>query len=176
MSLIVETGAVVTGAEAYCTVAYADDYHSKRGNAAWAVLDDVDAKEPALRRATDYMVQMYRARWKGFRKSALQVLDWPRTFVYLEPFVTGGFGAYPFLVADTIVPDEVMRVCAEFALRAATADLSPDLARGVLSETVGPLAVTYDPNSPESARYRALDALLAPYLSGSSMNAKLVRA
>lgn len=172
MALTVEDGTIVAGAESYCSVAFANDYHAKRGNISWESVDD---QEAALRRATDYMGQMYRGKWRGFRKSAAQALDWPRMEVYLEPFVYGVTGDYPYLVSNTIVPEEVKRACAEYALRAAAGELSPDLTRAKSSVRVGDIAVTYDQASAESPRYRAIDALLAPYLSGSSINMKVVR-
>lgn len=175
MTLLVETGAVVAGAESYVSATDASAYHTARGNSTWSLLTTPQMEE-ALRRATDYMIQMFRSSWKGYRKSSLQTLDWPRTFVYLEPFVHGIVGTYPFLVSDTIVPVEVKNACAELALRAAAADLAPDLERGVRSETVGPLRVEYDPSDPQATRYRAIDAILAPYLNGSSNNVQLVRA
>jgi len=174
MALTVEDGTVVAGAESYITVAAADTYFSNRGNAAWAALTTAQ-KEEALRRATDYMIQAYRSRWKGFRKDGTQALDWPRSFVYLEPFVHGIVGTYPYLVADTIVPTEVKNVCAELAVKASAAALAPDLERAVQSETIGPISVTYDGASPEYTRYRAADMLLRPYLTGSGSSAQLVR-
>lgn len=175
MSLIVETGAIVAGAESYASVADANTYHANRGNAAWDALDDTDQKEPALRKATDYMLQVYRARWKGYRKSAVQALDWPRVSVYLEPFLVDGTGTYPYLVSDTIVPTEVKQACMELALRASAGELVADLTRSTLIERVGEITVTYDPNSPESARYRAVDAILMPYLEGSALNMRVSR-
>jgi hypothetical protein len=173
MSLIVEDGTIVVGAESYATVAQANAYHLARGNTAWELLDDVDAKEPALRKATDYMVRMYRARWKGYRTSSVQPLDWPRMNVVLDdgPYAYG----YATVVENNVVPKEVRDACAEFALRSTVAALAPDLERAASAETVGPISVTYDQNSPESVRYRELDALLAPLLKGSPMNMKLVR-
>ena len=175
MALIVEDGTVVAGAESYAAVADADLYHSNRANAAWAALA-TPAKEAALRKATDYMLQMYRPRWKGYRKDGSQALDWPRTYVYLESFVHGAVGTFPFLVPDTTVPIEVKNACCELALRASAADLAPDLARQTLSETVGPLSVTYDRSSQFYTTYRSVDAALAPYLSGSADSARVERA
>jgi len=154
MALIVETGAIVTGAESYCTVAFADEYHAKRGNAAWDALDDTDAKEPALRKATDYMLAMFKGRWQGTIVDEDQALDWPRYGVIVDGYD----------VAYDSVPLAVQKACAELAYRASTADLSPDLSQGVLSESVGPISVTYDKSSPQRTRYRAIDAILSPYL------------
>lgn len=176
MALIVEDGSIVAGAESYCSVAAADDYHSKRGNAAWAALDDTTEKEPALRKATDYMVQEYRQRWKGYRKSATQALDWPRSAVYLEPVqYGGGVEPNPLLVSDTIVPDEVVKACAELAIRASTTVLSADLEQAVRSETVGPISTTYDDNSSQSTRYKAVVSMLSIYFTGTAFNMQLVR-
>lgn len=176
MSLFVETGAVVAGAESYISVADATAYHVARGNSPWSLLTEPQAEE-ALRRATDYMTQMYRSRWVGFRKAAGQALDWPRSSVYLEPFAIGGVGSQPFLFADDSVPEEVRRACAELALRAAAGPLAPDIARQAIQETVGPISVTYDRASESYAVYRSVDASLRPYLSGgSSMNARIGRA
>jgi len=174
MALIVEDGTVVTGAESYITVTAADTYFSNRGDATWAALT-ATKKEEALRKATDYMTQAYRPRWKGYRKDGTQLLDWPRSFVYLEPFVHGIVGTYPFLVSDVIVPTEVKNACAELAVKASAAALAPDLERAVASETIGPISTTYDAASIEHTRYRAIDLMLRPYLTGSSSSASLVR-
>lgn len=155
MSIIVEDGTIVTGAESYCTVAFADDYHAKRGNTAWDLLDTTDQKEPALRKATDYIEQAYQSRWKGYRVDEDQALSWPRYDVYIDDIVS---------IDGSVIPEAVKRACAELALKAATAELSPDLTQGVTSESVGPISVTYDKNSPQGTRYRAIDNMLAPYL------------
>ena len=168
MSLIVEDGTIVAGAESFVTVAAANTYHSNRGNATWATITTAQAEE-ALRRATDYMEQMYRNRWKGFRVSSSQALSWPRADVELED------GPYRNTVATDIVPTEVKNACSEYALRAAAGELAADLEQAVVSEGVGPMRVEYDRGSPEWVRYRALDATLALYLKGSSSMAKLVR-
>ena len=174
MALVVEDGTAKTDAESYISVADAGTRHTAFGNTAWTGTDAV--KEAALRRATAYMLQAYRERWHGYRKTATQALDWPRSFVYLEPFVHGAVGAYPYLVDDTTVPDEIANACADLALRALSDDLNADLARGIIREKVGPLETEYDRYSPESPRYRAIDMALAPYLKGSSAMAMLVRA
>lgn len=172
MALIVEDGTVVAGAESYVTVAAADTYHSNRGNTAWAALSTTN-KEIALRKGTDYMLQAYRARWQGYRHDADQTLDWPRDYVYLEPFIVGAVGSYPYLVANNIVPAEVKNACAELALKASSADLLADLTQQKTSVTIGPISTTYNSSSPQYKRYIAIDAMLAPYLV--SNQAKTVR-
>lgn len=174
MALTVEDGSVVAGAESYAAVADADTYHANRGNTDWAAAG-TPAKEQALRKATDYMLQTYRPRWKGYRKSAAQALDWPRSFVYLEPYISGAVGPYPYLVSDSSVPAEVKNSCCELARRALTADLRADLDRQALREQVGPIAVEYDPASEYYKKYPAVDAALSPYLRGSGSNVEVER-
>lgn len=157
MALIVEDGTVVAGAESYISVADADTWHDDRGNTAWAALSTA-AKEAALRKATDYMLQVYGRRWAGDRVDADQGLDWPRS----------GVEAHGFDVASDAVPAAVARACAELALRASTADLTPDVTRVTLRETVGPISVEYDPNGSPLPDYQSIDNMLAPYLSGST--------
>lgn len=165
MSLTVEDGTIVTGAESYITVADATTYHAARGNTAWAALSDAN-KEAALRRATDYMVQSYRSRWKGSRATSEQALDWPRIGVEVDGYA----------VDTDIVPTPVARACAELALRASADELAPDLDRAVVRERVDVIETEYDTTSPQATRYRAVDSLLAPYLTGGGTFARVVRA
>lgn len=44
-----------------------------------------------------------------------------------------------------------------------------------MREKIGPMETEYDKNSPQHKRYRAIDLMLAPYLTGSG-NITLVRA
>lgn len=172
MSLTVEDGTVVTGAESYISVTDADTYHSNFANAAWALLTTAN-KEAYLRRATQYMVGEYRQRWQGYRHDATQTLDWPRDFVYLEPFILGAVGSYPYLVDNDIVPTEVKNACAELALKAATTTLAADIAPAVKSEKVDVLEVVYADYAADRTKYLQIDQLLKPYLKsggGASIN------
>ena len=167
MALIVETGSIIADAESYCSVADATTYHAARGNTAWAALTTDALREAALRKATDFMRQAYRSRWQGVKVDEDQALDWPRYDVVVEGYV----------IASNIVPAEVKNACAELALRASAADLNPDLKQGKTSVTVGSISTTYDKNSPQWKRYRAIDAMLAPYLKagGGGCSVRLER-
>lgn len=168
MALVVEDGTGKANAESYISVADATTYHADRGNTAWAALATDALREQALRNATEYMVQVYRLRWKGFRMTATQALDWPRSFVYLEPVLTGSNESYPQLVSDVIVPTDVSRQCAQLALRASTGTaLIADAGQTVKKEKVGPLEVEYSEYSPSTIRYPSVDAALAPYLKSN---------
>jgi hypothetical protein len=180
MALETELGTGSATAESYISVVDAGTYHAARGNAAWAALASDTVREQSLRRATDYMCQVYRSRWNGARVSATQALDWPRNYVFLEPVADIqpiSLFEYSNMVPADSVPVAVQRATAELALRAASADLLSDLNQGVLSEQVGPIQVTYDKASPQRARYPAIDQMLAPYLkTGGGAMVSLVRA
>lgn len=154
MALTPEDGSVVAGADSYCSLAYATTYHGDRGNASWAALASDTVREQCLRKATDYMVQVYRGRWQGQRKQDGQSLDWPRVWVVVDHYA----------VLSTIVPTEVKNACAELALKAATSTLYADQSQGVIREKIGPLETEYDKSSPVAVRYKAVDSMLRPYL------------
>lgn len=174
MSLIVEDGTGLSTAESFASTAEADTHHSDRGNTLWATLSTAE-KEQALRRATDFMEQTYRERWKGYRLNGTQALDWPRTFVYLESFVHGAVGTYPYLVASDIVPAEVKKACIELAFKAASDDLSPDLSQGIKREKIDVIETEYDQYSPQNKRYVAINATLRPYLKITGPSVTLSR-
>lgn len=168
MTLIVETGAALSTAESYISTADALTYHAARGITTWSTLSTTE-QEQALRRATDYMVQVYRKRWAGTRKTDTQALDWPRYDVPRQDgpgSLVSGLSYY----ADDLVPAEVVKACAELALRAAAGEMAPDIGRVTTREKVGPLEVEYGPGVPY-VRYRAIDNLLAPLLMASTSGA-----
>ena len=167
MSLICEDGSGKSDSESYISVADASNYHTVRGNTAWAALTTDALREAALRKATDFMRQAYRSRWQGYKVNEDQALDWPRYYVEVEGYA----------VDSDIVPTEVKNACAELALKASAAELNPDLTQGVLSEQVGSISVTYDKASPQFTRYRAIDAIISPYLKagGGGISMGLIR-
>jgi hypothetical protein len=165
MTLIVEDGTALANAEAYITVAAADQYFSDRGNVAWAALL-TPAKEQALRAATDYLSSVYALRWAGVRRTTTQALDWPRLFVQRK-HVAGGYGMFPLYYDESSVPVEVQRACAELALRASTATLNPDVGAQVKSQQVGPIQVTYIDGARQSQAFKSIDAMLAVFCLGA---------
>lgn len=166
MSLITEDGTGLSNAESLCSVEFANTYFTNRANTTWDAMDDTDDKEPALRKATDYMTACYRDRWEGVRYSEDQALDWPRAGVVRDSWVVG----------YDEVPVEVQKACAELALKSVSGDLNPDLKQGKLSVTVGPIKTVYDKNSPQWKRYRFIDAMLAPFLNaGGGCSVRLER-
>jgi hypothetical protein len=164
MTLIVEDGTGLSTAEAYTSVADADARHTAMGNTAWT--GTTAAKEAALRRATQFMEQRFRSRWKGTRHTRDQALSWPRY----------GAEADGYALDSTSVPDDIANACADLALRALADDLNPDQTRAVIREKVGPLETEYSAHSPQATRFAAVDQALTPYLVGSGVNRPVVRA
>jgi hypothetical protein len=168
MTLIVENGSGLADAESYISVADADTYFANRGYTLWDTMTEAE-KEQALRRATDFTLQLYRLKWKGTRVTGTQALDWPRNWVIRDDYefatlngaqVIGGRQYYP---AD-IVPVEVQRACAELAFRGASGELAPDIGQRTVREKVDVIEVEYDRYSPQFTQFRAIDNLLAPFL------------
>lgn len=167
MALIVEDGTGKTDAESYCTEAFANAYFAARGDTLWSTEMSTDQREQALRRATDYMVQVYRSRWAGYRKTDEQALDWPRyevprndspsTYGYGTGYRVGYLQSY---YADDIVPVEVQRACAFLALKAAAGELAPDLERVTQREKIDVIEVEYATGSVPYKRFRAADNML----------------
>lgn len=174
MPLVIEDGTGKVNSESYASAAEADTYHSDRGNAAWAALPDAATKEQHLRKSTEYMSQAYRMRWKMFRVTVTQALDWPRAWVPI-PDAPYGYGSQSAFVPNNVVPTEVKRACMELALSSAAGALAPQLERATRREKVGEIEVEYDMNSPEYTRFRSVDMILEPYLDGSSITSPLVR-
>lgn len=105
MAFVVEDGTGLDNANSYSSVEDADTYFADRANAVWAALG-TPAKQARLILATDYMDQLYGARYKSCALTETQALGFPR-----EDF-------------DGI-PVKMKYACAEYALRAET-PLAPD--------------------------------------------------
>lgn len=164
MSIVVENGTGLSSANAYVSVADADARHAAAGLTNWATLTTTE-KEQAIVRATAYMEQAYRLRWKGTRVYRVQALSWPRYGAVVDGYD----------LESTTVPTDIANACADLALKAAAGDLAPDLERGLIRKKIGPIEKEWDRNSPQATRYRNADMALAPYLKGSSSMATLVR-
>lgn len=120
----VEDGTGVAGANAYVSLAWANDYHAGRGSAEWAAATD-DAKRAAIVRATDHLETLYGGRFLGVRATRTQSLHWP------------AHGAWRYGLPILGLPEEIKRACAEYAVRALAGPLAPDqdVGGGVVQET-----------------------------------------
>lgn len=180
MALTVEDGTGLADAESYASVADADSYHALRGNTLWATMSETE-KEAALRRATDYLVQAYRLRFKGTRVNGVQTLDWPRNFVEREDFTYATLNGYSYIggayyYPSDDVPVEMVQACCLAAFKAASGDLAPDIEPLAIREKVGPIEVERAPGSSRVIRYQALDNILAPLLKRGGGTLTVMRA
>jgi hypothetical protein len=172
MTLIVESGEGIPGANTYIDADYVDGYLTGDTLALWEGLDD-SAKTAAIINASRYIDVTFN--WKGKRKSLAQGLNFPRVGVTLDDFPVEG------------VPDPVKRAVAEAAallIQGEELFQSGD-ERAVTSERVDVIQVTYrdralDPASP--ARFDALNLIVrglyktAPVSgAGGVGNAKVAR-
>lgn len=172
MAFTVEDGTIVASANSYLSVEAADTYHTDRGNTTWTDATTA-AKQAALIKATDYLVQTYRTRWKGIRVDTDQTLDWPRAGVLIEDYFEPQSGPRPalfpgltFVLGDDVVPEEVKKSTAELALIALTTDLNPSLERGgdIRRLKAGSVEVEYGPGAQPFTVYRNVDGYLRPLL------------
>jgi hypothetical protein len=170
MSLIIETGAGLVDAESYISVADATAYHAARGNAAWANLASDTVREQMLRRATDYMEAIYRPRWAGVRKLTAQALSWPRYNVPIKDVPITQY--YP----SDAVPAAVAHACAELALRAIKGELAPDIGPLKKRVKVAVIETEYVIGATPYVRFRLIDRMLDPFMSGTADSIRLVRA
>jgi hypothetical protein len=114
VAFTVEPGTGSSTANSYVTVAEVNDYWTDRGGApaAWTALGTT-AKQGLIVKACDYVD--VRFRWRGTRALSTQAMEWPRLNAQRDDgtLVVG-------------IPTELKEAVAEYAIRAASADLAPD--------------------------------------------------
>lgn len=163
MSFVVETGAGLTNANSYISVADADTYVADHGNeAVWTSATNAQ-KEAALRNATQYIDLKYGDKFKSCKTNinsgSRQALQFPRISVIDED---------GYLYDDDEIPECLKNAVVEAALRI----LAGDDLLGVLesatiqseSSTVGPLSesITYVGGKSPVKRYPKIYSLLKP--------------
>lgn len=151
--LVIENGTGMTDAESYVDVAYVDAYFLKRGSTEW---DAVTNKEAQIIKAMDYFESSYS--FKGEKLNENQALSFPR--------LINGVVEYPTRIKNSIC---------ELALKSSTATLLEDTSKSVLSEKLGELEISYDPNSKDGINYEFVFNLIAPWLSSSGFSSSIVR-
>lgn len=151
--LVVENGTGLATANSYTTLAEADAYLERHLYAdAWTNADE-DRRVSALVWATQLLDE--RMEWAGIPATTTQALCWPRDEAY---------DRLGIVVSTTVVPVPVKRATAELA-RSLLADNRPELSDrgGVVSQSVGPLSVTYGAGgSTRSTVPSTVYALLGP--------------
>lgn len=166
MALIVETGAIVAGANSYVSLADCRAYAAAR--ALSLPVDDADL-EALLVSAMDYLEGL-RARYQGAKANPeTQALQWPRTGVYIDGVA----------FSETAVPKELKDAQSRLACeKFAGVDILPTSTGPFVSEeTVGPLTTKYsaDQGNGLQPTITAVDALLEPLFSNAKAAGLAIR-
>lgn len=160
MALVVEDGTGLSNADSYVSVATVDAYHLAMGNTTWTGADSV--KEPAIRRATQYLDANYR--FKSERLLPTQALEFPRV------------DSNGWLLPDWPIK-ALVDACCELALKALSGALTSDsTAESIKREKVGPIETEFFRNDGAQVRYTLVDKLLKDLTISSGSSVRLERA
>lgn len=164
MSLVVETGEGVSGAESYASVAYITAYWAARAHMALAATWNAATtanKEGAAREASAFCDATWGRYYRGRRAGTVQGLQFPRSGAKDD-------AGYPL----PGLPTELQMAVAELAARALSNPLAEDVDRGGeikrLREKVGPLETEteYFDSATVEKSYGMVSGMLAPILNG----------
>lgn len=137
VSTIVTTAGSAS-ANAYCDVAFADQYNADRppdADGTWAAATP-DQKAQAILWATRLLDSLWQ--WTGYPTDDVQALQWPRGAM-LKP------SGWSYVDIHTI-PVELQRATAEFARQLLVADRAGDSdveTQGITSLKAGPVSLTF---------------------------------
>lgn len=168
MTLTVEDGSGVAGAESYASIAEIDAYWANRPHdplaITWAAAD-TDDKEGAAREASDFLDAEFGPFYKGHRAGYVQGLLFPRTKAMDE-------AGFPLPGR----PPELLSATCQLAARAISARLSEDLDTAMpVKKTmlkVGSFAeeIEYAGTPAVGKKFGSVANLLAPILNGLQPN------
>lgn len=135
MGLVLETGAGVSGANAYADRTFATSYLSDRGgNTAWDARTDAE-KDVLLIQATDFIEKRWGKDFLGVKNLNTNALQWPRRTMYDHEG--------RILYDSNDIPEELKKATVEYALAAMTTNLLPGTATGLevteSTKKLGPL-------------------------------------
>jgi hypothetical protein len=169
LTLVKEDGSAKVDANSYAEVADGDSYHEGHLYAtAWTGATE-DQKKTALVMATR-LIDSYFA-FIGFKKTATQALQWPRTDVP-DTELSG-----VHYISTAVVPREVKEACCEQARELLIADrtVSPE-GEGLKYSSVAGVTYGFDKNDKRPVLSNATQMLLARF-SGSvaTTSVRLVR-
>lgn len=168
MSLVVETGAIVEGADTFATVAELRVYAQKRG---LTVPAGDEACEVLLIQAMDYL-QAQEQRLKGIRVREEQPLAWPRV----------GVAVNGYEIPSTSIPADVKSAQMQLAIDAQTLDLQPNIDAAaqqgpVIEETVDVLTTKFAAPVQQllTSRFTKADGLMAKFYARGLGEARVTR-
>lgn len=153
MTLTVETGTGDALADSYVTLAAFKTMCAAIGYDLGAATDPV--LETSIRNGFDYINTKWR--YKGFRMTVGQAGEFPRSDLM-------DWSAFTI----TGVPAKVIRANVELGFKGLSTNLYTDADRGgqVVSESVGPISVTYAAGAPAGVVFQAAQGFLAQYIRG----------
>jgi hypothetical protein len=153
LQLILETGAGLSNANSYASLAEAESYHEGRSHvSAWTALT-LTEKTVALVEAT-LLIDVY-LDWDGSKATEAQALRWPRV---------GVVDRDGYAIDSTVIPLWLKQATAEQGRRLQESDRTaePDLLE-FSSLSVGPISLVKDQGSRKSVLHEVVIALLKPY-------------
>lgn len=132
-----DTTAGGASANAYCTQAFADQYHLDRPapSVAWSTYSS-DQKNSAILWATKLLDALWE--WCGWPVSNTQALAWPRSGLMNRNKNAS--------LSTTAIPNEIQQATAEFARQLLAADRAADSdieTQGIRSITAGPVSLSF---------------------------------
>lgn len=160
ITIIVEDGSGVVGANSYVSAATATAFANDRGV---TLPTDADALAAMLVRATDYL-ETFSLKFIGYKTDSAQALSWPRTDAYLNGALVCGANEIPALLINA-------QLQLVLALNGGYDPLAILEASDYVTEkTIGPITTKYaDPLSVGiGPKMLAVEASLEPLLNGFS--------
>jgi hypothetical protein len=185
ITITVETGAVIAGANSFISLADWKTWADSRGYDYSSYTDE--QIKAALVKAADYLDGLS---WKGFKTARANPMCWPRygdetggnfnnLILASGTYFVGVLDGDGYYVGIAEVPAEVIAGQSEATWETlGGTDLQPSLDRGgaIASEKVeGAVAVSYFPGASSTTRFIAIERRLSGLLLGSG-TAKIVRA
>tara|TARA_R110000796_G_scaffold148262_3_gene265114 strand:- start:2970 stop:3461 length:492 start_codon:yes stop_codon:yes gene_type:complete len=130
MTLIVEDGTIVLGANTYVSDANYQSYATARG---YTIGATEQLREIELTKAIDYLESM-RDRYKGTKVQRDQPLQFPRVSLFIDGYQTD----------SNTIPEELKKAQMELAFLSISFNLSPSgTYQNVQSQQLGTLSVSY---------------------------------
>jgi hypothetical protein len=168
VALVIETGAGLSDADSYATVA---QFKARAAELGASVPTQDKQCEILLRKAMQKLQR--NDEWKGYRATKGQALDFPRVGIIID-----GFG-----YSSTELPAQLIEAQILYALTAASGiDLLPiakaDASGPVIESTVGPITTRYaqSPYANRTPIVHAAEVVLQPLLRTSPNNIAVHRA
>jgi hypothetical protein len=157
MTLIIEDGSQVVGANSYITTTELTTYATARGVTLTA------SAEVLIISAMDYIESLA---YQGYKVSSTQALQWPRSYVYID--------GYAFASDD--IPQHLKDGLAQVAI-AIDAGNGPltTIGRAKKKVKAGPVEVEYADNATSVAVVRTISAALYKLLDGGGMSGNNIK-